>query len=780
MSWQGVQPVWGLWFPPDWQQPERLLKAWTPGARLFTAWNGWLLVYPEPRLQPTQNLPALPVLAHHQGWSSDPRLQPPPGQLALRWHGQSWTGPRFPADLSQLWDWGQLRHSQAEKPTLIMPALTRTAPEQVRQILPAVPPPAPERERMLQRLAEPAQPRNPLLGLFDLLRSFFGSPENQRYIDNMLRLFEQKNWQEALRHAIPIQETSRQQLDAFMGQLKPRDNLNFTSPAETGSSIGTSLHGLDLLKAVYRKALHQLTEAGRIDEAAFVLGELLDGTAAAVELLEKHGKLEAAARLATLKGLPAPLQVRLWFQAGKPQTALILARRYGVQAEALQLMARKNPELADQFRAVWATDLADAGCISQALTVGWPVRERLEDFELWLRTALNTPGPASLEALLHGLQDPGICQRLQLPDKLEALFQDQDLLTQPRRRQLLERLAATRMESQHPQLQSWALDTARRVMRQANSPVPLGDQRILDFLIHLSGDPWLQADRPAPLKEAGPRWGLWSESNDQKGLTSIYDALWLGDGRLLLALGQAGLVVLSHKGVVAQRFAQAAYQLVDGERPLILNGAQISRFEGGAVRYWCQAGFDRCCDSHDGYHWIVWSGRQLYTIDLTSKEWRALHRLELDSPPREVSRNGPTAVVVGEERMQLLKVPHLERIREFTLPVGTRLCTAEGPQAIFQVGNLWKFSVHPLELEGEPDRFRERNGFCLVETASAGGMHLLVFPLANPSQQLSLKLPEAGRMQARIHGHILTVCDDQGRILVADLKTRAWLGRFYL
>lgn len=774
MSWCGYQSIWGLWFPPGWQQPERLLGAWQPGSRLFSAWHGWLLVYAHAPLTSVESCPAMAVLSVGEGWSSHAHLRPPAGQLALRWHGEDWVGDMQPLDPAQLWDWQSLQHQTAQQPSLLLirPLLARsTPPVSIGTILPAVPPPAPEREQLLQRLSRPPEGgKNPLLGLFDLLRSVFGSPENQRYMNKMLRLFEQKNWQEALRHAIPLGDSESSSMQAFLGQLKPRSSLEFTSPGDGGATLETSLQGLDLLQAIYRRALQSLLEAGRIEQAAYVQGELLADAAGAVDLLEKHGLAEAAARLATLKGLPASLQVRLWFQAGRSEVAMGLARRYGVQAEALQILARKNPELANQFRAAWATDLADAGCISQAISVGWPVRQQLEDYELWLRAGLESAGPASLQALVYGLQDDGYCQRLKLPERLQSLFQDRDLLSQPRRRAILDSLAVTWFETVHPLLKSWAGETARRVMRQANSPVPLGDQRTLEFLINLSGDPWLRADRPPSLGEATPRRGLWSETIVQPGLTPIYDALWLGDGRILLALGQAGMVVLSRGGAVSQRFALPAYQLVEGERPIIVSGNNLSRFEGGATRFWCQASLDGWWESHDGYHWITWLGRQIFTIDLLSQEWRALHQCTLDHPPREIYVSGSTVAAHVGQNLHLLRMPSLEFIREET----------STPSGLSKSGEKWSFCGQPLALEGPSPQFRKRGDFSLVETPYAQGMQLLAFPCNNPSQQLSIKLPGAKRIQARIHGQILLVCDSTGRVLVADMRARSWLAQFYL
>lgn len=784
MSWQGRQLVWGLWFPPDWQQPERLLACWQTGSRLLRAWHGWLLVYAHP--QPMGVAPAQRVVALDQGWSSTRQGRPGPQQVALRWHGLDWVGTLAdmePVDLAGLWDWAELdfRPARVRAPGLVKPRLVSSTPESVNQILPAVPPPAPERQQLLQRLSQPAAPSNPLLGFFDLLKSFFGSPENQRYMNKMLDLFEQKNWQEALRHAIPLNEsTPTSELSALLGKLKPRSRLDFTSPNQPAAQIGTSLHGMDLLKDLYRRALRQLVEAGRIEEAAYVQGELLGDAAGAAVLLEEHGYLEAAARLATLKGLPAVLQVRLWFEAGKVETALALARRYRVQAEALQMLQRKNAELANRFRAAWATDLADAGFQAQAIAVGWPVREQLEDYERWLRAALDLGGPAAVEGMALGLRDAELSQRLGLVGILKAWFQEFDLLTQPSRRLLLERLVESGLPTGHTGLRDWAGQTARRVMRQANSPVPLGNQRTLEFLVKLSGDPWLRVDRVRTIGPTVPRMGLWSETIEARGHTPLLDALWLGDGRLLVALGQAGLLVVSRGGAVSQSFAQPAYDLVQGERQLVRSGHNLSWFEGNQLRFWCQADLDGWADQHDGYHWFVWLERQLFQIDLLSPQWKALQCVDLPGTPRDaIFGQSELGLDLGFE-LVVLHLPDLDPGKSWKIPGGPQLCRSRVVESFQTQGDRLHFRSVQLHLEGRNPRFRERAGLCLVQSDYALGQELLVFPVDHPSQQFHLKLPGADCVKARLKGQMLVVCDNLGRLLVVDLKARAWMGQFFL
>lgn len=60
------------------------------------------------------------------------------------------------------------------------------------------------------------------------------------------------------------------------------------------------------------------------------------------------------------------------------------------------------------------------------------------------------------------------------------------------------------------------------------------------------------------------------------------------------------------------------------------------------------------------------------------------------------------------------------------------------------------------------------------------GRSLLVVELSKPTQQLVVNLPASQRVSARIQGETLTICDDRGRLLVADLQARAWLRQHFL
>jgi len=796
MRWRGRLQASGLWFPPGWQWPQRLAPCWESGSRLLEAPPGWYLLFPSPREVDAEHCAGIPVVEVAGGYCSWADGRPNAGHLLWKWQGRCYSAPLSgleAVDLDKLWESSSLSYQEARAPATVKriavpaPALL----ERVRSILPAVQPPAPQQEDFLNRLRQSSPtggPRNPLLGLFDLLKSFFTSPENQQYVKKMVDLFERQQWQEALRYAIPLDNSvPNRQWQQFLGVLRPRNSLDFTALTRAGSAIGTSLDGLELLRSLYRKALSNLIAAGRIEEAAFLQGEILQEVAAAVDLLEAHGKLQAAARLATLKGLPAAQQVRLWFMAGDHQQALTLARRYYAHAEAALQLRSRNPGLLPAFQKLWALDLAAVGRTAEALKAGWEVRSDLPDYSHWLQEALTDGGHAALEAMALCLPDSQLRTKLGLARYLEQWFADKDPGSHERQRKLLGLLARRPFLCEDPEMLAWAQNTARRLMRQASGPFPIGGLSELNFLIQVAQDPWLKADRPASLPNISPRLGLWKTVIESRGLTPLWDAAILSDGRLLVALGHAGLQLLSRRGAVAQRFDIPAHRLVaplEGERFLVLSGQRLAGYMQGRCTPWCSIDLDGFAEFHDGYHWLVWVGRDIHQIDLTRPlEFRSLTRIQLPGQPLRVCLGMRQLAVETGRGIQFWDYPGLHpahRGSQTSPGPGLNVLTPTGLESLLDSRQNYRCATHPLSIEGQAPKANHQGGYILVESDLRGGKSLLVFPQAHPDLQLLLELPLSTRLSARIQGHYLIVGDDQGRLLVADLQSRQWLRQHFL
>src|SRR5438270_1799545 len=135
------------------------------------------------------------------------------------------------------------------------------------------------------------------------------------YIRKMQEMFETGDLDSALRHAIPLAAEAgprRLPLRAF----SPRADLNIRperSRPWSVAEISPDLHGE--LRRLYREAFHRLEGQERIEEAAFLLAEVLHDHEEAVAFLERHGRLRLAAEMAEARDLAPGLVVRQWFLA---------------------------------------------------------------------------------------------------------------------------------------------------------------------------------------------------------------------------------------------------------------------------------------------------------------------------------------------------------------------------------------------------------------------------------------------------------------------------------
>jgi hypothetical protein len=134
------------------------------------------------------------------------------------------------------------------------------------------------------------------------------------YLRRMLRQFDEGNLDEALRHAIPLDSPKEPGRQAF-GLWGRRDKLDLGSGA-SAATIGLDPQSIQLLRATYQRSFDMLDRAGRIDEAVFVLAELMNRRQEAVDYLERKERIAQAAQLAETFELPPATAVRLYCKAG--------------------------------------------------------------------------------------------------------------------------------------------------------------------------------------------------------------------------------------------------------------------------------------------------------------------------------------------------------------------------------------------------------------------------------------------------------------------------------
>lgn len=394
------------------------------------------------------------------------------------------------------------------------------------------------------------------------------------HLRRLMALFEHGQLDEALRHALPIDGAGGSEGQA-LGVPGRRDRLRLSTQVGGGLSIHVDEDVNAYLRRLYRESFHRLDREGRIDEAVFVLAELLNARQEAIDYLVKHDRAAAAAELALAWDLPSGLVIRLLMLAGDTHRALQVARRDGAFAQAVQLLEDGHPALATALRREWAQALVDAGDWLGAVDAIWPVEDARADAIAWLRQAEQGGVALSARALVMRAQ--------RLPDTLEAYAERIDALADPAgpapaRTAMAQAMLAARGNA------GGALRRLATYLLPAIAADAHGEDGVeaseLQALLTLSRDPLLAADappRPVAARPAGTP--LWSRTAPlvldapARGLHAVHDVAALPDGRYLVALGEPGAAVLDARGRVLQRYAAPAWRLVtadSGELALVV------------------------------------------------------------------------------------------------------------------------------------------------------------------------------------------------------------------
>jgi len=445
------------------------------------------------------------------------------------------------------------------------------------------------------------------------------------YLRRMLDLFENGDLEEALRHAIPLGGETEGEEQSF-GTPGRRENLEISAHRAPARSM---VFGGDLqstLQQVYRQSFQRLDREGRIDEAAFVLAELLNARQEALDYLEKHGRHRQAAELALSWDMPAATIVRLLCLADDWARAVLVARRDNAFADAVLLLQKKWPELADRLRLEWAESLTDKGLWLQAVDVIWPLPAERQRATQWLLNAEAAGGTLAVGALVK--------RAILLPDTLSACGPwIEQLRDDPGRASERAALAQALLQQQaHGQALAWLAGAVVRAVLadHARGPGPLS-QAQLRALVGMSRDKQLEVDLPSgppPLVAVKPLDGVveplhWSAPD--MGSRAISDAVLLDDGRYLLALGEAGVLVvdaagkpLFHFPVPAQKIVLAHSRqmvLVLARRSAVWRIGKLDLVNRRATDLGVLM-LDVFAQSFDGTAWTIGQGRNLRVVDV--------------------------------------------------------------------------------------------------------------------------------------------------------------------
>jgi hypothetical protein len=452
--------------------------------------------------------------------------------------------------------------------------------------------------------------------------------QHSAYMQRMLKMFDDGHLDDALRHAIPLGGANESLGQAF-GRLSPRDQLRLRQQRGPTSSIGL---GDDLerhLRALYRRSFEQLDAKGRIDEAVFVLAELLNVRQEALDYLEKHARFAQAAELALGWDMPAAQIVRLHALAGDWRVALLVARRDNAFETAVALLEKRWPQAAVQLRNEWAQSLAARGQWLAAVRVIWRHESERPAACEWLRIAESAGGAMAARALALRAQclPETLVAHTDLVDALRddpALFHERAALVDelgqlPAPAEAVRRLAALVAGASIADLSQRGAADVQRV-------------KAVRRLVEIAADPRLSADLPTSDWPDHKRTPLASSDEiftwvaPEAGGHAIVDAALLPDGEFLVALGEGGAVRVDARGQWRARFATPAQQLViahDGRSALALARRErvwrVSRLDlvRGQVEDLGMHEFDAFGRSFDGVGWSVAIDRRVQVLDTT-------------------------------------------------------------------------------------------------------------------------------------------------------------------
>lgn len=681
----------------------------------------------------------------------------------------------------------------------------------------------PRRPGLLDRLADRLDRLGAWLLRTTRLDALVGRRQAE-YISQMMEMFESGDLANGLRHAIPLGAfEGLTRARPSLGVPKPRSDLRITPERHgAGSSIGMGQDLFAEIRKLYRAAFERLEAQERIEEAAFVLAELLRADEEAVAFLERHGKLRLAAEMAEARELPPGLVVRQWFVAGDRHRAVAIARRTGAFADAVLRLERTDKKQADVLRLLWAASLADAGDYAKAVEVAWPVADARRLALTWMDRAVELGGVEGARML---------AKRLVVAPEAGARERALRLVEDDRPEGAAARASfATALSTgdRTPVTRALARASARSLLRDAPFSVAANRPSVYKALTEMADDGALRSDLPA--LPAGPSESLLHRDEavvlrfdaSDAGAFAPLDAVFLADGRTLVALGEAGAVLLARDGRTIARIDEPAHRLVvsdTGDRAIALAPRgdvwRLARIDLGARRAeaWCETRLDAWAESYDGSIWFVGAGDDFYAIDATARRLDALWRVpDVGGRTVAVARLGHvvTFLTAGEWNelvewrydLPLLRLRARNSVRLYDQGViATESRLAISPEgvvadatallAIVQSGDqaeirpadvatlrlAWNGTVQKTVSLGESGTRcgtpAVLAGLAAVPVIREWGTSVLLVESSTARTLLGVQLSGAASASVRLRDEALTIADDRGRVIVLDLATGA-------
>ena len=649
------------------------------------------------------------------------------------------------------------------------------------------------------------------------------------YLGKMMDMFERGDLNEALKHAIPLNDlSSLSQPSPALGVPRARNELSILPWQDRSSrSIYLETDVVVYLNQLYRSSFERLVAQNRIEEAAFVLAELLRANEEAVAFLERHGKLKLAAELAEARELTPGLVVRQWFIAGDIKRAVEIARRKQAFSDAVLRLERKDKVQAERLRVVWAASLAAGGNYAGAVDVIWPMQAHRVTAREWMDKAIEVGGPVAGRMLARKLaiapEDFADIRRRAL-----TFLEDEGFEQQETRASFAEALSFGETTAE---AQTLARITARAVLRDAGKATSSLTAKRFRRLLNFSGDGPLRTDVPpfAVVESDQQVASLYSESwaAADCGSMPVRDAAVLPNGRMLLALGEVGVRLLTRDGRTVTHFDQPGERLVisdNGNRAIALARRgevwRLSRLDLIEWRSedWCDARIDAFAPNYDGSLWFLGAKGDFYAIDAHSKSFEALWRVpDAGNKVASVARSEASCSFLtinsdaSEVEQWVYRLPLLtlrSRTSPHKLPdnvVRIYHCDALSSEGVYADHSLYglvdpdqpqivkalpSLSLRVFENEQEKLDLGIGDESCrpllpeilgkrvVSPVLSKDVLIIRVVDLQSREVTAELFLANAKEVSTRLTDATLTVADNLGRVIVVDLRRNCSIRNF--
>lgn len=622
------------------------------------------------------------------------------------------------------------------------------------------------------------------------------------YLRRMLRQFDQGDIGEALRHAIPL-DSQTPATRLALGTPGRRAHLDITGGGGTAVAIGLDAQTIQILRAAYQRSFDALDRAGRIDEAVFVLAELLNRRQEAVDYLERHGRFAQAAGLAETLALASSVSVRLYVMAGDVDRAVRLACLADAFDDAVAALERSKDERAAPLRLEWAQALAARGNVCEAASVLWPLEAERHRALAWLNEAERAGGVLGVQGLLYRLAlDPDAARGA--GDTLHALLDAQGEEAAQLRSRACDCLL--KLDARNDVLRRVGAALWRRAVADLGAGIDAVPSDRLKALLKFAADPVLGADippsnlprqpDPVPLHQRGePLRVAFAEC----GVLALHDVRVLPEGGYLLALGESGAALARADGQEVARFPVPAHHLVladNGRRALILGRRErtvrVARVDlmHRTVRDWFSADLRFWAGEYDGATWNVVAGERLMALDTAAPDRSVLWQIA-DLPGAIIGfdqQRDKQALLLGvaggveQWRYDLPARRLLQRDRfpahgksAIVLPdchgVAPLVIEVNGPATGTDAITLSLPRCPRLALPTQgPVHATAHSGMLLLRFDGADGWHCHVVDVSG-RLLADVVLPDAEEAGATVDAGHLLVWDQSGRLVDVDLGT---------